>query len=79
MSKKILIGKIVSTKTALTAKVDVSRTKKHPKYHKQFSISKNYLVHNPENKFKTGQIVEIQETTPISKNKKFIILKQVKD
>lgn len=73
MSKKILSGKIVSTKMQETASVLVERIKVHSKYKKQFKISKKYLAHNKNNKFKIGQNVDIVETKPISKNKHFII------
>lgn len=78
MSRKILIGKIVATNQTNTAKVLVKRLKKHQKYHKQYTISKNYLVHNPENKYKIGQEVSIIETKPISKKKHFIIKEETK-
>lgn len=79
MAKKILIGKIVKISGELTAKVSVNRIKKHFKYHKQFNVSKFYLVQNPNNQYKVGQTVAIEESNPISKNKKFIIIKEVKE
>ena len=79
MAKKILIGKIVKISGDQTAKVRISRKKDHPKYHKQFVISKLYLVHNPANKYVVDQIVAIEESNPISKNKRFSIIKEVKE
>jgi len=79
MAKKILIGQIVKISGDLTAKVEISRKKNHPKYHKQFVVSKLYLVHNPENKYIVGQTVAIEESKPISKNKRFSIKKEVKE
>ena len=79
MAKKILIGEIVKISGNLTAKVRVSRKKSHLKYHKQYELSKLYLAHNPSDKYKVGQIVEIEESTPISKNKRFSIIKAIED
>lgn len=79
MPRKSIIGKIISTKLDQTATVLVERIKSHPKYKKQYRISKKYLVQNPDNKFKLDQIVKIQETKPISKSKKFIITSIAKE
>ena len=78
MPKKILRGKIISESSNLTAKVEVERFKTHPKYKKQFKVSRRYLAHNPANTYKVGQNVEITETKPISKRKRFIIIKEIK-
>jgi len=78
-TKKVIIGKIINAGKQETATVLVERLKKHPKYKKQFKISKKYLVHNPENKFNTGETVSIFATRPISKRKKFVILSNNKE
>ncbi len=78
-NQKTLVGKIVATKMQQTATVLVTRTKKHPKYLKQYTVSKKYLVHNPADKYTVGQTVEITPTKPISKRKSFVITKEVKD
>ncbi|HNW71492.1 MAG TPA: 30S ribosomal protein S17 [Candidatus Paceibacterota bacterium] len=77
-----LKGVVVSDKMDKTVVVSVSRFVKHPKYGKYYKISKKYKAHDEENKYKTGDNVEIIETRPISKDKKFKVLhivgKQVK-
>lgn len=78
-NQKTLAGKIVSTKMNQTATVLIVRTKRHPKYLKQYTVSKKYLVHNPADKYTVGQTVEISSTKPISKRKSFIIIKEVKE
>jgi small subunit ribosomal protein S17 len=72
---KILSGVAVSDKMDKTVVVSVSRFIKHPKYGKFYKVNKKYKAHDPENKFKTGDKVEIMETSPISKEKKFIVVK----
>lgn len=73
MAKKSLTGKIIKTKTDFIATVSIERLVTHSKYHKKYTISKKFLVHNPENKFKLGQTVKITETKPMSKKIHFII------
>jgi small subunit ribosomal protein S17 len=69
--KAALRGVVVSDKMDKTVVVSVSRFVKHPKYGKYYNISKKYKAHDPENKYKIGDKVEIIETKPISKDKKF--------
>jgi small subunit ribosomal protein S17 len=71
----ILKGVVVSDKMDKTVVVSVSRFIKHPKYGKFYSRSKKYKAHDAENKYKVGDKVEIIETRPISKDKKFRVLK----
>ena len=54
--------------------VSVSRFIKHPKYGKFYKVSKKYKAHDEDNKYKTGDIVEIVETRPISKDKRFKVI-----
>jgi small subunit ribosomal protein S17 len=72
-NKKTISGVVVSDKMEETVVVRVDRYEKHPKYQKYIKSSKRYMVHNPENKKKVGDKVEIVETKPISKTKRFII------
>jgi len=67
----ILKGVVVSDKMDKTIVVAVSRFIKHPKYGKFYSQTKKYKAHDAENKYKVGDKVEIIETRPISKDKKF--------
>lgn len=67
----VLKGVVVSDKMDKTVVVSVSRFIKHPKYGKFYSRSKKYKAHDSENKYKVGDKIEIIETRPISKDKKF--------
>ena len=71
----ILSGVVVSDKMDKTVVVSVSRFVKHPKYGKFYKINKKYKAHDEENKCKIGDKVEIIETKPISKDKRFKIVK----
>lgn len=72
-NKKKIKGVVFSTKMKDTAVVLVSRLFKHPKYEKTIKKSKKYKVHDPKNTLKVGESVEIIETKPISKTKRFIV------
>jgi small subunit ribosomal protein S17 len=73
-SNKILKGVVVSDKMNKTIVVDVTRFVEHKKYGKRFKITKKYKAHDEENSKKIGDIVEIEETRPISKDKKFKVI-----
>ena len=70
----ILKGVVVSDKMNKTVVVSVSRFVKHPKYGKFYRVNKKYKAHDEENKYKLGEKVEIIETKPISKDKKFKVI-----
>jgi len=72
-SEQHLKGVVVSDKMDKTVVVIVSRFIKHPLYGKFYKVSKKYKAHDEENKYKTGDKVEIIETRPISKDKRFKI------
>lgn len=73
---KKLKGTIVSDKMDKTVVVEVVTLKKHQKYGGRFKVSKRYKAHDPENKYKgkVGEVVGIEETRPISKDKKWKII-----
>ena len=72
--KRILQGIVVSDKMDKTIVVLVERIKQHPRYKKRYKVHKKYKAHDPENKYKVGDKVEIQECKPISKDKKWTVL-----
>lgn len=72
-------GTIVSDKMDKTIVVEVVRLKKHPKYERRFKVSKRYKAHDPDNKYKgkVGATVSIEETKPLSKEKRWIIINNI--
>lgn len=62
-------GKVVSNKMDKTITVLVERQIKHPLYGKYIKRSNKIHAHDPENVCQEGDLVTIQETRPISKNK----------
>ncbi len=76
MPKRILSGTVTSDKNDQTVTVVVERRFKHPLLHKTVRKSKKYRAHDPENTFKTGDRVRIQECAPISKTKRWEVVAQ---
>lgn len=74
---KRLKGKVLNTKMGKTAVVLVDRLWQHPLYKKRIKRSKKYLVHD-EVGVKEGDQVVIEESRPISKRKRFKIIKVIK-
>lgn len=67
-------GKVISDAADKTIVVEVKRTKVHPKYLKRFSVSKKYKVHDPENRYKIGDVVAFVECRPISRQKRWRVI-----
>lgn len=72
---RVLRGTVVASKMQDTITVAVERYVKHPKYKKYQRRTKKYLVHDAGNTATVGQKVEIKETRPISKRKRFELVK----
>ena len=75
VNNKILKGTVVSDKMDKTVVVAVTRFVKHPKYKKYFKITKKYKAHSEDNAAKMGDNVSIVEGRPISKDKRFTVVK----
>ena len=77
-SKRTLVGRVVSDKMDKTVTVLVERRVKHPMYDKIIVRSTKYHAHNDSNSAKSGDLVEIQESRPISKTKSWRVTRLVK-
>jgi small subunit ribosomal protein S17 len=74
MPKRILQGTVVSDKNDKTVVVSVERRFTHPIMKKTVRRSKKYHAHDEANVAKVGDIVQIEETAPISKNKRWTLV-----
>lgn len=79
MPKKILRGIVVSDKMDKTVVVSVERVFQHPLYKKTIRTRKKYKAHDEENICKIGDTVEIIESRPISKTKRWRVLRIIKE
>lgn len=74
MPKRIMVGEVVKVVDSTTASVLVTYVKSHPIYKKVVRIKKKYMAHiMPEQKLIIGTKVEIEESKPISKLKKWVV------
>ena len=74
MPKRILQGVVVSDKQNKTVVVKVERRFTHPLFQKTVRRTKNYHAHDESQAFKVGDAVTIEETTPISKLKRWRVV-----
>ncbi len=74
---RILKGIIVSDKMQKTVVVEINRLKLHPKYKKRYKVSNRFKAHDEKGEYHTGDKVIIQETRPISKDKKWIVISKI--
>lgn len=74
--KRSLRGMVISDKMKKTVVVKVERVKMHPKYQKRYAVSKNYKAHDEKGECKAGDKVTIAECRPISKDKKWRVIKK---
>ncbi|PIR77131.1 MAG: 30S ribosomal protein S17 [Candidatus Magasanikbacteria bacterium CG10_big_fil_rev_8_21_14_0_10_38_6] len=71
-------GIVVSTAENKTVHVQVETIKMHPKYSKQYKTHKKYAVHDETNQAALGDVVEMQECRPLSKTKRWRLIRIVK-
>jgi small subunit ribosomal protein S17 len=74
MPKRILQGVVVSDTSNKTVVVHVERRVMHPVYKKFVTRSKKYAAHDEGNVHKVGDVVRIEESRPISKRKRWVVI-----
>lgn len=77
IKKRKIIGIVVSDKMAKTRVVEVSRLKKHPKYLKYYTVTSRFKAHDENNEYKAGDKVTIEETRPMSRDKRWKIVGKI--
>jgi small subunit ribosomal protein S17 len=76
--RKTFIGTVTSAKMQKTCVVKVTHLAKHAKYGKVMKKFNKFKVHDEEGIAKLGDLVSIEETRPLSKDKHFRLVKVVK-
>ena len=74
IKKRKLVGTVVSDKMMKTRVVAVQTLKKHPKYLKYYHVTTKFKAHDENNEYKTGDKVTIEESRPLSKEKRWTIV-----
>lgn len=78
LERKIKTGSVVSKKTDKTIMVEIERVFRHKMYGKIIRTKKKYMVHDEKNVCKPGDIVQIIESKPISKMKRWAVVEIIK-
>lgn len=73
--RKEMVGRVVSAKMQKTIVVLVESVFSHPLYKKTVKKLKKYKVHDEKQEAKEGDLVLIQETRPLSKEKRWRLVK----
>ncbi len=76
MPRRIVQGVVVSDKGDKSIVVRVERRVRHPVYKKIIRRSNKLMAHDPENRCKEGDVVRIQECRPVSKNKRWELVRE---
>jgi len=74
MPKRVMQGTVVSDKNEKTVVVKVERRFTHPVMKKTIRMSKKYKAHDEANAHKVGDVVFIQESAPISRDKRWVVI-----
>ncbi len=69
--RKVRVGVVVSDKMDKTVVVAVMRSYRHPVYKKTIRRTKKYMAHDEQNACRVGDRVEIVETRPLSRHKRW--------
>ena len=75
--KRRITGIVVSDKMQKTRVVAVARLKKHSKNLKYFKVTTKFKAHDENNEYKTGDKVVIEETRPMSREKRWKIVEKI--
>jgi small subunit ribosomal protein S17 len=74
---RTLKGTVVSDKMNKTVVVAVNSVKEHPIYRKKYKVTSRFKAHDADNSCKEGDLVEITESRPLSKDKRWVVARKV--
>lgn len=77
IKKRRLAGAVISDRMQKTRVIAVNSLKKHPKYLKYYKETSTFKAHDEENEYKVGDKVIIEETRPLSKEKRWRIVSKL--
>jgi len=78
-NRKILRGIVISDKMDKTVTVAIGRTVKHPIFKKYIKRTSKFFAHDEKEICKIGDLIEIKEVRPISKNKNWLVVSVIKE
>ncbi len=74
---RTLRGTVSSNKMDKTVVVTVERVKEHPIYRKKYKVTTKFKAHDADNACQMGDLVEITESRPISRDKHWIVSQRI--
>ena len=75
---RLLKGTVISASMQKTIVVRVDMLRQHPKYGKHYRASKKFKAHDEKGEYRVGDIVMMQETRPLSKEKRWKVISLVR-
>lgn len=72
--RRRMVGRVTSNKMDKTAVVAVETIKQHPLYRKTIRITNKYKAHDAQNQAQIGDMVRIEESRPLSREKRWVIV-----
>ncbi len=75
--RKSQVGRVVSDKMDKTVVVSVERLRRHPIYKRVVRLSSKFKAHDQENSAKVGDTVRIEESRPLSREKRWTVVEIV--
>lgn len=76
-SRRTLVGRVKSAKMQKTVVVEVVRSTRHPVYGKYVRVRTRYKAHDEQGQYKQGDLVEIREHRPISREKRWMVIRLI--
>ncbi len=77
IKKRRLQGVVVSDKMQKTVVVEIVHERKHPKYLKYYKVTNRFKAHDENREYKVGDRVIIEETRPLSKEKRWRVISKI--
>ena len=71
--RKVLVGRVLSNRMDKTVVVQVERQKRHRLYGKVITMRQKYKAHDAENACQIGDLVQMIESRPLSKEKRWVV------
>jgi small subunit ribosomal protein S17 len=72
-NRRRMVGKVTSNKMMKTVVVEIASTKRHPLYGKVVRSTRRFKAHDEKNECVVGDLVEIVESQPMSKEKRWVV------
>ena len=76
--RRKMVGKVIKDKMNKTVVVECVSARKDPLYGKYVRSRARFKAHDEKNEYKVGDEVEIQESRPLARHKRFVVTRLIK-